>query len=99
MAETAELATAKPMAQHVEKAIEDDIMAEEGAEAIDHVAEKKLRRKIDLFLMPTLWVLMIFSYIVRLHFWNMRVLLMDVWYRTARIWATQELLGCMMRLR
>lgn len=31
---------------------------------IDPAAEKKLRWKIDLYLMPAIWVLMVMSYIV-----------------------------------
>jgi hypothetical protein len=37
---------------------------------IDPVLERKLRWKIDLYLMPALWILLVFSYIVPLDHWK-----------------------------
>jgi hypothetical protein len=45
------------------------IHSENGEEVIpiDPKAEKKLVRKIDLYLMPSVFVLYLFSYVVRYH--------------------------------
>lgn len=51
--------------KHVEQIAKEDPDSDHVPEAIDPVAEKKLLRKIDLFLMPAVWILMVFSYIVR----------------------------------
>lgn len=55
----------KTEAQHFEELpVVDEASPNEPDAAIDPLAEKKLVRKIDLYLMPALWVLMVFSYIV-----------------------------------
>lgn len=49
----------KPKAFHAEEGTRESI-------AVDPVAEKKLVRKIDLYLMPSVFILYLFSYVVGL---------------------------------
>lgn len=52
----------------------DDLKADdfhdENVEEIDPIAEKKLIRKIDLHLMPSVFILYLFSYVVGTHVLN-----------------------------
>lgn len=56
--------------QHLEESFTEDVGLKDAAAVqeieIDPAEEKKLRWKIDLYLMPALWVLLVLSYIVSL---------------------------------
>lgn len=56
--------------EHIEEACTTDSALKDATAVqemeIDPTAEKKLRWKIDLYLMPALWLLLVFSYIVLL---------------------------------
>jgi len=84
--------------QHLEEAFTDDVEIKDTAAVqemqIDPAVEKKLRWKIDLYLMPALWVLLVLSYIVRPILPHKSVCILILMSRIDPILGTQGLQEC-----